>query len=249
MGNVRKNNQDNYICAGEYLKPGVDGTEIPLTGISENGPMSVFGVFDGMGGEERGEIAAWIAAKKASTFSIKKRPAEALIRFCREANEEICKYADENQILSTGTTAAMLAFTKREITLCNIGDSKVFLFADDMLKQLSVDHIAIAPYGRKPPLSQNLGIRPSELIIDPYAASFEYRDGDIFLICSDGLTDMVSQDEIAAILRETDHKAVANLLLKKALENGGKDNITIILCKVCKVCKEKPTLLRRWKGI
>lgn len=104
-------------------------------------------------------------------------------------------------------------------------------------------------YGRKPPLSQNLGIRPSELIIDPYAAGFEYHDGDVFLICSDGLTDMVSQDEIAAILRETDYEESANSLLKKAPENGGKDNITIILCKVCKACKDKPTLFRRWIGI
>ena len=66
-----------------------------------------------------------------------------------------------------GTTAAILVFGKREIGLCNIGDSKIFRFAQNRLEQISVDHYAVGVYGRKPPLSQNLGIPEKELLIDP----------------------------------------------------------------------------------
>ena len=69
-----------------------------------------------------------------------------------------------------GTTAAILAFTGNGVTLCNIGDSKIFRFCDGELEQISKDHVTVAAYGVKPPLSQNLGISPTELIIDPYLA-------------------------------------------------------------------------------
>lgn len=95
-----------------------------------------------------------------------------------------------------------------------------------------MDHVAVAAFGVKPPLSQNLGIPPNELVIDPYLARGPYNDGDIYLICSDGLTDMVSVDEITEVLVSTPIEEAITQLLEKALANGGKDNTTIILCKI-----------------
>ena len=95
-----------------------------------------------------------------------------------------------------------------------------------------MDHIAVAAFGVKPPLSQNLGIPPDELVIDPYFARGSYNDGDIYLICSDGLTDMVSADGITEVLVSTPIEDAITKLLDKALANGGKDNTTIILCKI-----------------
>ena len=134
-----------------------------------------------------------------------------------------------------GTTAALLVFGKTEIALCNIGDSKIFRFANDELEQISIDHYSVAAHGLKPPLSQNLGIPITEMIIDPHVAKGSYNDGDIYLLCSDGLTDMVTTDDMTQILINTRFEDTVNRLIERALENGGKDNITIIMCKVERV--------------
>lgn len=94
--------------------------------------------------------------------------------------------------------------------------------------------MSISAFGTKPPLTQNLGIKEDELIISPYTATGEYHNHDIYLICSDGLTDMVSNEEIEYILNSSQKENSADLLLQKALENGGKDNITLILMYIRK---------------
>lgn len=232
IGNVRSMNQDNFICDGRYMAPDDVSLAFPLCGTKTSRDPSVFGIFDGMGGEECGEIASYIAAKVAATIEIVKDAAADLSQFCRKANLDICDYAALHEVSAMGTTAAMLAFTKKEIVLCNIGDSKIFRLCDGTLEQISKDHVAVSAFGVKPPLSQNLGIPPEELILDPYLARGAYHSGDLYLICSDGLTDMVSKEEITEVLIATPLDKAAALLLEKALANGGKDNVTMILCKI-----------------
>ena len=236
VGKLRNNNQDNFICDGCCMPAEGEQTERPLQGVKTTKERALFGVFDGLGGEAYGEVASYIAAVNATDLRIGRNAPADLLRYCTKANEEICKYAQENGNVNMGTTAAMLAFTERQITLCNIGDSKVFRYYDGGLEQVSRDHVAIAAYGVKPPLSQNLGIPTSEMIIEPYVACSKYSDGEIFLLCSDGLTDMVTTDEIASVLGQQPIQQATETLLDKALENGGRDNITIILCEV----KKKP---------
>ena len=232
IGNVRKINQDNFICDGCYMEFDETPMDFPLCGTKTSKENSLFGVFDGLGGEECGEIASYIASKTASAIEIGKNATADLSLFCHKANNDICDYAALHEVSSMGTTAAMLAFTKKEVVLCNIGDSKIFRLSNRTLEQISMDHVAVAAFSVKPPLSQNLGIPPNELVIDPYLARGPYTDGDIYLICSDGLTDMVSVDEIAEVLVSTPMEAAITELLEKALANGGKDNTTIILCKI-----------------
>lgn len=231
-GNRRSMNQDNFICNGQHLALAHDNTESPLTGCASARSPVLFGVFDGMGGEERGEVASFLAARKAAVFEIGADLFVDLARYCREANEEICRYAQTHGITSMGTTAAMLAFAPEEIALCNIGDSKVFRFSKGSMEQISRDHVTISAYGTKPPLTQNLGIPPTELLIEPYMARGEYRRGDRYLICSDGLTDMLTVDEIGDVMESAPVDNLAQELLNKALVKGGKDNITAIVCKV-----------------
>lgn len=224
----RSMNQDNFICDGRYR----EDENSRMQGCMSAGSPSVFGVFDGMGGEERGEVASLIAARRASAFSVGQDIAADLAKYCIDSNEDICRYARDNGIAGMGTTAAMLVFSGEEVAVCNIGDSKVFHFADGKMGQVSQDHVAIAAYGRKPPLSQNLGIPPTELLIEPYIAQGQCRDGDVYLICSDGLTDMVSLDEICSMLAGKVFREIAPGLVDRALANGGKDNVTVIVCKV-----------------
>lgn len=231
-GKLRNSNQDNFICDGRYMDMKDSCICFPLHGTKASTSNPVFAVFDGMGGEECGEVAAYIAAKNAASLRINGSTATTLFKFCRKANQDICEYAALHNVSAMGTTAAILAFTNKEITLCNIGDSKIFRFYSGILEQISKDHISVSPYGVKPPLLQNLGIPPDELIIEPYLAHGTYNEGDLYLLCSDGLTDMVSKNEIAALLAANPAEKAASLLFERALVNGGKDNITLILCEI-----------------
>lgn len=245
VGKCRAINQDNFICNGKYMRQDESTVCYKLSGSFSNEEPGILGVFDGIGGEAHGEIASLIAAAAASQMTPGENPVQQVRDLCFIANDRICDFARENQTGSMGTTGAMLVFSQKEIALCNIGDSKIFRFDNNKLKQISVDHYGFAAYGRKAPLSQYLGIPATELIIEPYMARGIYSDGDIFLICSDGLTDMVSVPEIEEILSIMDIEEAREELVLTALENGGKDNITVILCKIE---REKRSVLRKIFG-
>ncbi|HAG69002.1 MAG: protein phosphatase 2C domain-containing protein [Lachnospiraceae bacterium] len=234
IGKIRKINQDNFIAGGVYLRNHEASMPESLHGGYKGGEPLLVGVFDGMGGEECGETASLLASETAAEVTDWRDPIESLLSLCEKANEKICRFARENSIESMGTTGAMLVFDDTGITLCNIGDSRIFRFASGELVQISVDHTAPYNFGGKPPLSQNLGIPPEEMRIEPYVAKGNYQDGDIYLISSDGLTDMVTESGIARILSENDLAGAEDKLLQTALENGGRDNVTIILCEVKK---------------
>lgn len=243
IGRRRRMNQDNFLCGGVYARPGaVQNVHFPITGTVTSSQNSLFGVFDGMGGEERGEEASYLAAKTAFQTLRTGTPQQTLEIICQEANGAICRFAEENGLGTCGTTAAMLLLDAGGAAVCNIGDSKIFRLTDGELVQVSQDHLSIAPFGQKAPLSQFLGIPPEELTICPYHAALPYKAGDKYLLCSDGLTDMVPQAEITRILTEYIPVHAAQLLLQKALENGGKDNITMIVLGVEKQ-RQAPGLL------
>ena len=234
IGRVRQMNQDNFICLGSYLNEEQSGVRFPLTGRVKPGPETVLGVFDGMGGEECGEVASFLAAECARDLRVGENPPEDLLRFCMEANERICEYADSHGVRFMGTTAAILAFSENQIGLCNIGDSRIFRYSGGQMEQISVDHVGAAPYGRKAPLSRNLGIPPAEMVIEPYVAVGDYHPEDKYLICSDGLTDMIEPDKLEKILRKAPFPLAGRILMKTALDNGGRDNVTLILCEIRK---------------
>ena len=233
IGRVRRTNQDNFLVPGGIFMPWDNrGTAGVLSGSAPTQERPVFAVFDGMGGEECGEIAAAIGVQTLANADLTGDAVQALQEVCFVANENICRYTAENNITSMGTTAAILQLTDDGACLCNIGDSKIFALSGGSFVQLSVDHVAIAPFGKKPPLSQNLGIPPEELIIEPFLATGNYFPGDVFLLCSDGLTDMVTPERIGQILSSEPGDQAAQCLLQEALENGGKDNVTFILLYV-----------------
>ena len=247
IGKIRKVNQDNFICDGQYLSEN-NQPAFPLSGKLPTKRPVLFGIFDGMGGEECGEVASLIAAEEATKPLNGNDHVIALAEFCKIANQRICDYASENGVSSMGTTAAMLLFSKDEITLCNIGDSKIFICSNGELSQISVDHVAPAPFGRKPPLSQNLGIPPEEMIIEPFLSKGECVIGDRFLVCSDGVTDMLTNEEIFNIISEKPVEEAMTELVDAALERGGKDNTTAILLEVkkkrCSLFCRKQTKLK-----
>ena len=230
IGHRRRMNQDNLVLSDRFLS--VEEAQRGFQTEDEFSLMSpvMIGVFDGMGGDEYGEVAAFLAARYAAKYQLSNDVLSDLMKYCKDTNQIICDYASGHQISKMGTTAAILVFLENEIYICNIGDSKIFSYANGKMNQLSEDHVLAAPYGRKPPLSQDLGIEPSVFHIVPYVNRMRNEIGKRYLICSDGLTDMIGIEEIKSILAENKEMNAADQLVQCALEHGGRDNITVILC-------------------
>ena len=238
-GRVRRQNEDNLFLDGEILDLVHKDSALLSRELTDDIPRLV-GIFDGMGGHDSGEVASYIAAATTRECAGIQSPCDSKEAFlnaiCMEANDAVCEKAEGSQM---GTTCAMVYFHKGTYTVCNVGDSPVFLFRNGAMRQISVDHNQRATYekitGQKAPagqkfkLTQCIGIPADEMLIEPHIASGNVRNGDIFLICSDGLTDMVVPEDIAEILRvcKVPEQAVEELITR-AMEAGGRDNITIV---------------------
>lgn len=235
-GKVRKKNQDNYWCMGNFLPQDNEGLSEVVSGeFSLKDMPGTFCVFDGMGGEACGEVASSICA---STFnnvynSIVDFTKESIEDMCNLMNKNVCRFAQRHKIQYMGTTAAMLFFDKNEVTACNLGDSRIFLFRGNELEKISVDHVVGGTVYKKPPLTQHIGIPTEEFRIDPYINTLKIHKGDRFLICSDGLTDMLTNEDIEAFLSEDN--SIDNCvddMMNLVYARGAVDNTTIVLCEV-----------------
>lgn len=240
MGYIRENNEDNFYFKDQFLNREHGTMKDPLTDIFSTGNIHSAAVFDGMGGENAGETASYVAAQTFSDVchiqSISKSGFKKIID---ALNTEICSKAENEKLGQIGTTATALFFDGNYVFITNIGDSPAFILRSNRLKLISEKHtneefLKLSNMkNKRPALTQFLGIPKYEMLIEPYIAGMEMQTGDIFLICSDGLTDMVSEEEIQRILSE--HMNADDMvmrLLEEALLKGGRDNITIICCKV-----------------
>ena len=238
-GKVRSINQDNFWCSGKYLKSENNGLEAVECGKINSEDYPGFAVFDGMGGERYGEIAAYIAADTFNNLynniNTRINIKEFLINAYKKANNNITTYAKQKSVKYVGTTAAMVMFGEKDIYICNIGDSRIYRFYNKNIFQISKDHVVDIYNDKKPALYQFLGIPENEYQIKPHIVRESYKEDDFYLICTDGLTDMLSEDEIKNIILQTnDVKLCVEILLEKSLSRGGTDNITIILCEIKK---------------
>ena len=231
-GLVRKSNQDNLVWERQCLPLDNDGLPAPVIGETDLNGSMLFGVFDGIGGEPRGDMAAYLSAKTAAECGpIGTR--EELAHLCHRANRAVCEFARRNKLSACGTTAAMLLLDRQRIIGCNVGDSRICLLRGGTLTRLSEDHVLPVYTRIKPPLLQYLGIPETEMIIEPYLFEEELRPDDLYVICSDGLTDMLGEEQIRHILLETPSIVQqAEALLAGALAAGGRDNITFILIRI-----------------
>ncbi len=230
QGKLRSMNQDNLVCAGICMPMDHQSMQEPICGELTAG-KHVFGVFDGMGGEEKGETAAYLAAKTIRDWPMD-HGRNSLLDACREANRLICSFAASSGLHVSGTTAALLLFSPEEIYSCNVGDSRVYRIHGDQLIQVSEDHVYHMGQGRKGPLYQYLGIPEDELKIDPKIEQFLPVPGDRYIICSDGLTDLISDSEMLSMIRRKPVSPAVQSLLESALDAGGRDNITGILIEI-----------------
>ena len=239
-GRIRKNNEDNFFFDGKCLEAENDGLKNPAYIDSPMKRGLCYAVFDGMGGENFGEIASFAAARKMQQtertlgdYLISEK--KYLNRLSVSLNEAVLQAKREQCTDRMGTTMVALYFSGRYVYVCNIGDSRAYRLRDEEFLQISEDHVEHRP-GRehkKAPLTQHLGIDPEDMLIEPYIAKGEVKKGDMYLLCSDGLTDMLSNLEISCLMHDSECvDECVERLIQAALEKGGRDNITVIVCRI-----------------
>ena len=245
IGLVRKNNEDNFYCEGTILT----GQEIfSLRGFAEN--PCIFAVSDGMGGESHGELASLITVETLHEHAGKIKSAtnndidKSVQNFISDSNTKICTIMRENSF-RMGSTLALVVIHDDYIRAYNIGDSRIYKLQNGILSQISEDHTIAAQKIKMGLLTQEearhdrsrhiltrcLGIFEDEMILTPNVISPLIIDKKLrLLLCSDGLTDMLSDEQIQNILlSNNDGQSAVNALVNFALECGGRDNITCLV--------------------
>lgn len=254
IGKIRNNNEDNFWCCGEFMNAQNQGMSHIQSGCRKQSELPVMAVFDGMGGESCGEMAAFLATESCDLHyqeekeHIRREGNKFLVDACERMNQAICDYGRENRIDSMGTTAAMLAFGEEFVYGCNLGDSRIYRSSSEKFCQISEDHTLGRHFLGKAPLTQYLGMQEENLKLEPSVSVYPITEGDRYLICSDGITDMLSDGEIADIFtREIPIEETVQVLVERALKKGGRDNITVILCEV--MSQKENWWKRMWKQL
>ncbi len=218
-GHKRRRNEDAYVC------------EPPL-----------FAVADGMGGHQAGEVASRLAAAALREDVEPEGGAEHVEALIREANRRIWQASTEDVTASgMGTTVTVALVEGDSVTIGHVGDSRAYRIRDGGIEQLTDDHSLAAELERSGKLSAEearmhpqrsvitraLGTEP-EVEIDTFTA--DGRPGDVYLLCSDGLSSMVDDATILAVVegRRGNLSTTARELVRAANRSGGEDNITVV---------------------
>jgi serine/threonine protein phosphatase PrpC len=203
----------------------------------------LFVVADGMGGAQAGEVASKAAADSFAQGLPQGPPERALEQTIAEANRTIHELARKDPSLAgmgTTTTAAIVDLEAEEVAIGHVGDSRAYRLRRDRFEQLTRDHSLVEEMRRKGQLTdaqaedhpqrsiitRALGPEP-EVQVD--LQTVPAQAGDVFLICSDGLTTMLGDEQIARVLsRATSLQAAVRTLVDEANRAGGRDNITVV---------------------
>ena len=221
----------------------------------------VFVVADGMGGAQAGEVASRIAVETFEQgLPEDGSPEERLASRAREANKRIHELSrTEPERAGMGTTLTAAYVDRDDLSIAHVGDSRAYLFRDGALERLTQDHSLVDELVRRGKLTEEQAAEhPQRSIITralgPEADvevdtwTFPLRAGDIVLLCSDGLTSMISDERVAEVLaRSTGLEEAAQGLIDEANDAGGRDNITVVLFRLEEVgpdaAVDQPTLV------
>jgi protein phosphatase len=206
----------------------------------------LFVVADGMGGAQAGEVASQIAVEAFQDgLSADGSPEERLAERVRTANQQIYERSRaETGREGMGTTLTAAYLDDAQLAIAHVGDSRAYLFRDGDLIRLTQDHSLVDELVRRGKLTEEqaaehpqrsiitraLGPEP-QVEVDTF--TYPVRAGDVLLLCSDGLTSMLSEEQVAEVLASTpDLDEAAGLLISQANEAGGRDNITVVLFRL-----------------
>lgn len=221
VGKVRANNQDAPI-------------------VSEK--LRLYGVADGMGGHKGGEVASTSARDNLLRELEGKTPSvAALSSAIEEVNRQIYHQQEHDDALTgMGTTLSVLWMSDNFVYIGHVGDSRVYLLRDGEFKQMTLDHSLVEQLVREGVLTeeeaQNHPMRNiitraigTDESVEVDVVVEERRKGDLWLACSDGLHGLVDDRQMRDALRQYAPEKAADVLLKAALDAGGRDNVTLVI--------------------
>ena len=221
VGKVRANNQDAPI-------------------VSEK--LRLYGVADGMGGHKGGEVASTSARDDLLRELEGKTPSvAALSGAIEEVNRQIYHQEEHDDALTgMGTTLSVLWMSDNFVYIGHVGDSRVYLLRDGEFKQMTLDHSLVEQLVREGVLTeeeaQNHPMRNiitraigTDESVEVDVVVEERRKGDLWLACSDGLHGLVDDRQMRDALRQYAPEKAADVLLKAALDAGGRDNVTLVI--------------------
>ena len=238
-GRVRDHNEDYYSAlVGEASPPSVDALLV---------------VADGMGGHAAGEVASKMTVE-GIVQSLNERSEEAsklegiafgefLGRILEEVNQDVWRAGQEFDKRGMGTTCTIVAIQDGQFFLVHIGDSRAYLLRDGELRQVSKDHswvedavdqgIITREQARIHPnrnvITRAIGLDPQPKID---TSSMSFADGDVLLLCSDGLNSMIPDEDIHRILTTSCRQEVCQALVDAANNQGGHDNTTVVVAAI-----------------
>lgn len=223
-GKVRPINEDRYL-------------------VPEEGDSIVL-VADGMGGHKAGEVASETAAQTIRACAVKMHGREISIKtalkWVRQANQIIYRMANEKpECMGMGTTMTFLYFMDKHALLAHVGDSRCYRIRDGHIMQLTKDHSLVAELVRigeiTPEQARNHPYRniiTRALGTDDYVAvdaqDIPVEENDVYLLCSDGLSNYLEEDELLHAVQNQPSDALCDHLVQIALDRGGRDNITVV---------------------
>jgi len=236
VGNVRSNNEDMILAYDKFVRSDVYSTEF----MTENNDRFVIALADGMGGHNAGEVASSDVLANLHFF-LRDLPAhlssgefcEMMEEWLQSVNHIIDSKGHVNpEMAEMGTTLVAVVFYNNKYYWMNCGDSRLYRYRNNELKQLTTDHSLI---------NENSVKRHSNIITNcigggcknSYMDMFEFTDdflpGDQYILCSDGLNDMISDEAIARLAAQG---VSANRMCEAAIEAGGYDNVSVCVFKV-----------------
>jgi serine/threonine protein phosphatase PrpC len=244
VGLCRKNNEDSIISLPEF---------------------GVYCVADGMGGVQDGEVASqavvdtieesFVTGSHAVHAVTAKASAKIVALALNKASKWVENRSQEYGVQGCGSTAIAMVFDKimpGKAIVLHAGDSRAYCFRNKKLIQLSTDHSVAAEAGIKneddlPPMlrgviTRAIGLQP---VVDVELTPVDVKAGDIFFLCSDGLSRMLSDKKISTIIKKkikSDNQEIVDALIDNALIEGGKDNVSVVLMRIADNLRDGPLM-------
>ncbi len=236
VGCVRSNNEDMVLAFDKLIRSDIYSTEF----MTENMDRFVIALADGMGGHNAGEVASEEALSNLQFFLNDMPKGLASGEFCDLINEWLhsvnhtinSRGRVDSKLADMGTTLVGVLFYNKKYYWINCGDSRLYRFRDGQLRQLTTDHSLNNLNGEKKHsnlITNCIGAGCKSSYIDMFDMTDDFLSGDTYILCSDGLNDMISDDVISHLMAEG---ATANKLCEAAIAAGGYDNVSVCVFKV-----------------
>jgi serine/threonine protein phosphatase PrpC len=232
-GLVRDHNEDSLVI-GQWTLCAAD-TQTPQTLVFPIASPLVVAVADGLGGHPGGDVASSLVVRELAHAGPTLDGEQGLRNVLSSCNRALYGIAaDEPTLTAMGTTVAGALFMSDQLLAFNIGDSRVYSQGPDGLRQVSVDDRPPLAPGQEHTaiVTQTLGGGLRYADVEPHLSSFPPSTDVRWLICSDGLSDLVDNQTLNDLLLEAEDSRAAFELWKAAMEAGGHDNITLALVRV-----------------